>query len=99
MLLPGLRRLWRDPATVQLGTDPRRAVLLEFADPALVRVLDLLDGARTEHAVLREAAGLGVPESATIALLEALRGGGLVVDARTPAAGGAGRAGTPPAGG
>ncbi len=46
-LVPGLRRLWRDRQTVQFGTDPRRAVVLEFADPALARVLDLLDGSRT----------------------------------------------------
>jgi len=81
VLLPGLRRLWRDRNTVQLGTDPRRAVVLEFADPALARVLDLLDGSRTEQAVLREAAALGVPENATEALLSTLRERGLTVDA------------------
>jgi bacteriocin biosynthesis cyclodehydratase domain-containing protein len=82
-LLPGLRRLWRDRNTVQFGTDPRRAVVLEFADPALVRVLDLLDGARTEPVIIREAARFGVAESATTALLAILRDGGLVVDAQT----------------
>jgi hypothetical protein len=75
--------LWRDRHTVQFGTDPRRAVVLEFADPALVRVLDLLDGSRTEPAVIREAARLGVAEPATAALLAALREGGLVVETRS----------------
>ena len=82
-LLPGLRRLWRDAQTVQFGTDPRRAVVLEFADPALVRVLDLLDGSRTEPAVVRAAAAFGVPEPATVALLAVLRDGGLAVEAHT----------------
>ena len=81
-LVPGLRRLWRDRHTVQLGTDPRRAVLLEFADPALARVLDLLDGSRTEEAVLRDAAALGIPESATAVLLATLRDGGFALDAQ-----------------
>jgi bacteriocin biosynthesis cyclodehydratase domain-containing protein len=82
-LLPGLRRLWRDRHAVQLGTDPRRAVVLEFADPALARVLDLLDGSRTDQTVLREAAAFGVPEPATEALLDTLRERGLAVDAAT----------------
>jgi len=82
-LLPGLRRLWRDRHTVQLGTDPRRAVVLEFADPALARVLDLLDGTRTDRAILREAAALGIPEPAAAALLHTLQDSGLAVDART----------------
>jgi bacteriocin biosynthesis cyclodehydratase domain-containing protein len=79
-LVPGLRRLWRDRQAVQFGTDPRRAVVVEFADPALARVLDLLDGSRTESRVLRDAAALGIPETATSALLEVLRDGGLTVD-------------------
>ena len=82
-LLPGLRRLWRDRHAVQLGTDPRRAVVLEFADPRLARVLDLLDGSRTEQAVLRDAATLGITEPAAVALLSTLRDGGLAVDAHT----------------
>src|SRR5437762_12169306 len=82
-LLPGLRRLWRDRHAVQLGTDPRRAVVLEFADPALARVLDLLDGSRTAPVVLRDAAAFGVTEPAATALLALLREGGLVVEAHT----------------
>jgi hypothetical protein len=82
-LLPGLRRLWRDRHTVQFGTDPRRAVLLEFADAGLARVLDLLDGSRTDQAVARDAAALGIAEPATAALLAVLREGGLAVEAHT----------------
>lgn len=82
-LLPGLRRLARDAQTVQLGTDPRRAVILEFADPALVRVLDLLDGTRTEAMIVREAAAFGIPGSAATTLLGILRDGGLAVEVHT----------------
>src|SRR5690242_428779 len=59
-LLPGLRRLWRDGHSLQLGTDSQRAMVLEFADPRLARALDLLDGTRTHRMILRDAAGLAV---------------------------------------
>jgi bacteriocin biosynthesis cyclodehydratase domain-containing protein len=68
---------------VQFGTDPGRAVVLEFADPALARVLDLLDGSRTAPAILREAATSGIPEAATAALLTVMRERRLVVEVRT----------------
>src|SRR4051812_9838807 len=79
-LLPALRRLWRDPRRLQLGTDPGRAVVLELADPLLARLLDLLDGTRTEGGVVREAAALGVAADEAFAVLHALRGAGLVLD-------------------
>ncbi len=82
-LLPGLRRLWRDPHRLQLGTDPPRAAVLEFADPSLARVLDLMDGDRTERAILRDAARMGVPERDVTVLLGLLRDAGLVVGAHT----------------
>ena len=78
-LLPGLRRLWRDRYSLQLGTDPGRAVVLDLADARMVRVLDLLDGTRTTGAVLREAARLGVPEEAARTLLAVLGDAGLAV--------------------
>lgn len=80
ILLPALRRLWRDPHQLQIGTDPGRAVLLELADPRCARVLDLLDGTRTEAAVAREAAELGIPPADTAAMVLALRRAGFVVD-------------------
>ncbi|MER6592978.1 hypothetical protein ABT214_14230, partial [Micromonospora purpureochromogenes] len=55
-LLPGLTRLWRDRHTLQLGLDPGRAVLLEVADPRAARLLDLLDGSRSERGILADAA-------------------------------------------
>jgi bacteriocin biosynthesis cyclodehydratase domain-containing protein len=46
MLKPALRRLWRDPTTLQLGIDPRHAVMLSGVDLADATLLDLLDGTR-----------------------------------------------------
>lgn len=81
-LLPTLRQLWRDARTVQLGTDPARAIVLEFSDPIAARVLDLLDGSRTEEQVLHEAnATLAIDMPDTLTVLNALWAAGLLVDA------------------
>src|SRR5215475_6247004 len=87
-LLPGLRRLWRDDTAVQLGADPARAIVIELPDPKAARVLDLLDGSRTERTVLRDARALGVPRDVASAILAALRTANLVVgsDALMPPA-------------
>jgi bacteriocin biosynthesis cyclodehydratase domain-containing protein len=78
-LLPGLVRLWRDRHTLQIGLDPYRAVLLELADPGAVRLLDLLDGAHSERAVLERAAALRVDPQAARTLIDTLHTTGLVV--------------------
>ncbi|SDX97600.1 bacteriocin biosynthesis cyclodehydratase domain-containing protein [Micromonospora pattaloongensis] len=82
-LLPGLARLWRDRHTLQLGHDPARAVLLEVADPRLVRLLDLLDGAHTERAILEHATTLQLSRDDARTLLDTLHAAGLVVGAHT----------------
>jgi bacteriocin biosynthesis cyclodehydratase domain-containing protein len=82
-LLPNLRRLWRNAGTVQLGTDPATAVVLEFDEPSAARVLDLLDGTRTEHAITAEAAALGVDADTTRSVLDALTRAGVLVGAHT----------------
>jgi len=81
-LLPGLRRLWRGRHALQLGVDPARAVVLELPDPAAARLLDLLDGTRSERAVLAAAGGYRIAEADARALLDALRTAGLVVGAQ-----------------
>lgn len=83
VLLPGLARLWRDRHTLQLGLDPARAVLVEVSDPAVVRLLDLLDGAHTEREVLAHAARLRVTADDARNLLDCLHSAGLVVGAHT----------------
>src|SRR6185369_2341790 len=82
VLLPAVRRLWRDPHRLQLGTDPGRAMILELADPACAEILDLLDGTRTETALLRLAVRRGVRAEDASALLAALTEAGFVQDAR-----------------
>jgi bacteriocin biosynthesis cyclodehydratase domain-containing protein len=79
VLLPGLTRAWRDRNTLQLGVAPGRAVLVELADPGTARLLDLLDGRRTEPVVVRDAHRLGIPAAATRTVLHTLRCAGLVV--------------------
>lgn len=81
VLLPAVRRLWRDSRRLQVGTDPARAVVLELADPLHARLLDLLDGSHTERSVLRTAQQAGLPPQDVLALLDALRAAGYVVDA------------------
>jgi hypothetical protein len=83
LLLPGLRLLWRGRRSVQLGIDPRRAVVLELAHPSAGRLLDLLDGSRTERMLLDQAAALGMAEDATRTLLADLTDRGLVIAADT----------------
>ncbi|GGM44969.1 thiamin biosynthesis protein [Micromonospora sonchi] len=82
-LLPGLSRLWRDRHTLQLGLGQERAVLVEVADPRAARLLDLLDGTRSEREVLTGATRTGVSAGHARALLDALRSAGLVVPAYT----------------
>ena len=71
MLIPILRKVWRDPHRIQVGTDPDRAVVLEFADPTCARVLDLLDGTRTEARLLREAVRYGIASEDASAVIAA----------------------------
>ncbi|HEX6967345.1 MAG TPA: PqqD family protein [Micromonosporaceae bacterium] len=81
-LIPGLVRLWRDRHTLQLGIDPSRAVLLEIADPRTARILDLLDGTRSEHSVLAQAVKSEVAPEDARAFLDTLRAAGLIVAAQ-----------------
>ncbi|MEU6075569.1 hypothetical protein [Micromonospora sp. NPDC047074] len=82
-LLPGLTRLWRDRHTLQLGVEPGHAVLLEISDPRAARLLDLLDGTRSERLVLEHAVAAEVAADEARTLLDALRAAGLVVPAHT----------------
>jgi hypothetical protein len=81
-LLPHLRPLWRDRATLQLGTDPDRAIVVEFAQTVSTRILGLLDGTRTERAVVADAAALGIAADDVGTVLAALRRAGVLIDAQ-----------------
>jgi bacteriocin biosynthesis cyclodehydratase domain-containing protein len=81
LLLPGLARAWRDPHTLQLGTDASRAILLDLPDPRAARLLDVLDGTRSESAVLTHGRRHGIAADDTRAVLDSLRRAGLVISA------------------
>jgi hypothetical protein len=80
-LIPGLPRIWRRPGELQIGSDPARALLLHLPDPRCERVLDLLDGTRSERLVTIRAAEFGVAEPECRALLDALSAAGLILPA------------------
>lgn len=82
-LIPGLRVLWRGRRRIQLGVDPARAVVLELPEPATARVLDLLDGTRSERTVLAQARRHGIAEHDARAMIDELHAAGLVVSAQT----------------
>ena len=81
ILLPGLARAWRGPHTLQLGLDPPRAISIDLPDPRVARILDLLDGSRTERVVLARVAAEGVSADDARVLLDALHAAGLVLPA------------------
>ncbi|MCM3923938.1 thiamine biosynthesis protein ThiF, partial [Frankia sp. AiPs1] len=54
ILKPGLRRLWHNSSTLQLGLDPARAVLVTDLGPPHVDLLDALDGRRTLEQLRRD---------------------------------------------
>lgn len=83
ILLPGLRPLWRSPHAVQLGTDPGQAMVLELPHPAAAQLLDLLDGSRTEQAIIAEMTRLGLACDEARKLLADLVEAGIVVGAHT----------------
>src|SRR5579875_1702745 len=78
-LKAGLRPLWRDSDTVQIGVDPRRAIALSGMSGAAV-VLGLLDGSRDRAQVLRAAAEHGVPAPVTERVLGLLAAAGALDD-------------------
>jgi bacteriocin biosynthesis cyclodehydratase domain-containing protein len=80
-LLPGLARAWRGPHTLQLGADPPRAISIDLPDPRVARILDLLDGRRTERAALARIAADGSSADDARVLLDALHTAGLVLPA------------------
>jgi hypothetical protein len=80
-LIPGLRPLWRHKHAVQLGTDPAQAMVLELPHPAAAKLLDLLDGSRTERVILREMSRIGMSEQDVLAIIGNLSEAGLVVPA------------------
>ncbi|MEP6696444.1 MAG: hypothetical protein ABJA34_06140 [Pseudonocardiales bacterium] len=83
LLLPALRRLWRDRSTLQLGLDPARALLVCDLPPGADKLLDRLDGTAELDDLLSGAELGGLDRGALEQLVGALVGAGAVVDAAT----------------
>ena len=73
VLKPALRRLWRDSSTLQLGMDPRHAVVVSGVGAADRDLLSLLDGTRDVEAVIAEAGRRGQSAQRAAALIDLLR--------------------------
>lgn len=84
VLKPALRRLWRDATTVQLGLDPRRAIVVGGCDRAVAGLLDALDGTRDRDQLLLEAARRGIDPSLVDEVLVLLARAGALDDAAHP---------------
>ncbi len=78
-LKAGLRPVWRDRQTVQIGIDPRRAVALTGMGDAAA-VIGLLDGSRDRDQVVTAARAQGVPAPVTERILTLLAAGGVLDD-------------------
>lgn len=78
-LKAGLRPLWRDRDTLQIGVDPRRAAALTGLGEAAA-VVSLLDGSRDAAEVERAACEQGIPPDATRLVLGLLAGAGVLDD-------------------
>jgi bacteriocin biosynthesis cyclodehydratase domain-containing protein len=83
VLKPGLRRLWRDDSTLQIGTDPDRAVVLGGLDPRVAGLVDALDGTRDEKAVVAAARTKGLDPEQVRRLMGLLGACGALDDAST----------------
>jgi bacteriocin biosynthesis cyclodehydratase domain-containing protein len=79
-LNPALRRLWRDPHTLQLGVDPVRALVISDVDTETVRFLAGLDGQRSHGEVLRDASAAGLDVGFVAEVLHGLRRGDALLD-------------------
>ncbi|GAB2706086.1 ThiF family adenylyltransferase [Kitasatospora kifunensis] len=81
MLKPALSQAWRDRETLQFGTAPERAHVVDQADEQFCAFLGLLDGERDGPAVAAAAAGLGLSPSYVAQALRSLTETGLLEDA------------------
>jgi hypothetical protein len=77
----GLRRLWRDNETLQLGLNPRRALVLTGLPSQMCRLLDHLDGSLDVRGIRAAAAELGIDVETTDRFLDSLTAAGVLEDA------------------
>ena len=78
-LKAGLRPLWRDQDTLQIGVDPRRARALTGLGKAAA-VVSLLDGSRDTAEVVRTAEAYGIRQETVYRVIELLASAGVLDD-------------------
>ena len=78
-LKAGLRPLWRDRDTLQIGVDPRRARALTGLGKAAA-IVSLLDGSRDTAEVARTAAVYGISQDAVDKIIGLLASAGVLDD-------------------
>jgi len=81
LLKPALRQVWRDAFTLQLGLEPRRAVVLQGLGPPDSQLLDLLDGSRDVATIFTDASDLGCPPERAARVIELLAAADALDDA------------------
>jgi bacteriocin biosynthesis cyclodehydratase domain-containing protein len=81
LVKPALRQVWRDAATLQLGMEPRRAVVLTGLQPGDAKLLPLLDGSRDVATVFSDASRLGCPPDRALRVIELLAAADALDDA------------------
>ncbi len=81
VLKKGLRQLWRDETTLQIGLDPNRALVVGGLRPEITKLLPALDGCHTQSDLRRVAQRLGVDASVVDRLLGFLLEGCVIDDA------------------
>src|SRR5262249_6338773 len=77
----GREPLWRNGTCVQLGGDPRHALVVDGLSPALAELIRRIDGARTMRQLVAEAVTAGASEAEATGLLADLAAAGLIEDA------------------
>ena len=75
----GLRPLWRDKDTLQIGVDPRRARALTGLGKAAA-IVSLLDGSRDTAEVVRTAETYGIRQEVVYRVIELLASAGVLDD-------------------
>src|ERR1700719_2831102 len=78
-LKAGLRPLWRDRDTLQIGVDPRRARALTGLGKAAA-IVSLLDGSRDTAEVVRAAEAYGIRREIVYRVIELLASAGVLDD-------------------
>jgi len=78
-LRAGLRPLWRDEDTVQVGVDTRRAAAISGARGA-ADIIRLLDGSRSREEIVAQAGRRGVPAAVAERVITLLAVAGAVID-------------------